>query len=299
MTLKEQATEATTNLDRKLNEANANKIVTVSREREKAEKQVQNRDHQNRLDKAAYEQQLMLERNNANTRIDKLKENFNSSMLTLEEKHKGSLEDVTKTTNEDKSLFMKKMQENRSNEIFAMKREFNKMMDATVQDYEQRIATYQRDNEYLKMSMNQKVANIIDQTDKKLESQRTLFEDRRSSDVKSQQIMMDQRETQLKKNFSEMNITYQKKIDKMQLESDTKLKLITNDYESKLKELKAMTSKELAQKETTHQVELDRLKQTYEAEKTRVVSSYESQIQTMKQGHKDQMDQMASYKSLS
>jgi phage host-nuclease inhibitor protein Gam len=194
---------------------------------------------------------------------------------------------------------MKKMQENRSNEIFAMKREFNKMMDATVQDYEQRIATYQRDNEYLKMSMNQKVANIIDQTDKKLESQRTLFEDRRSSDVKSQQIMMDQRETQLKKNFSEMNITYQKKIDKMQLESDTKLKLITNDYESKLKELKALTSKELAEKDSTQQVELERLKQAYEAEKTRVVNAYESQIENLKQGHKDQMSQMNDYKRLS
>ncbi|MCM2351081.1 MAG: hypothetical protein NDI69_13755 [Bacteriovoracaceae bacterium] len=298
-TLKKQASEATTHLDRKLNEANANKIVTVAHEREKAEAQVQNRDHQNRLDKSAYEQQLMVERNNANTRIDKLKESFHSSMKILEEKNQASLEDVTKVTNNDKAAFMKKVQENRSQELFEMKREFSKMMDGTVQDYEKRIANYQRDNEYLKMTMNQKVANIIDQTEKQLNSQRTLFEDRRAADIKGQQLLMDQRENQLKKKFSEMNHSYQKKIDKMQITNDTKLKLITNDYESKLKELKALTSKELAQKDTTQQVELERLKQAYEAEKTRVVNAYESQIENLKQGHKDQMSQMNDYKRLS
>jgi len=298
-TLKNQASEATTHMERKLNESNADKIVTVSHEREKAHKQVEGREHQNRLDRSAYEQQLMLERNNANTRVGKLKESFNNSMKSLEEKHKTSLEDVTKVSNQDKSDFMKKVQENRTQEIFEMKRAFSQMMDSTVQDYEKRIATYQKDNENLKMTMNQKVANIIDQTEKQLSSQRTLFEDRRAADQKDQQMMMDQRENLHKKKFSDMNITYQKKIDKMQIESDTKLKLITNDYESKLKELKATTSKELAQKDTAQQTELNRLKEAYEAEKTRVVSAYENQIESIKQGHKDQMAQVDNYKRLS
>lgn len=298
-TLKNQAAEATTHLERKLNEANADKIVTVSHEREVAQKQVSNREHQNRLDRAAYEQQLMLERNNANVRLDKMKETFNNSMKSLEEKHKTSLEDVTKVSNQDKSDFMKKVQENRTQEIFEMKRAFNQMMESTVQDYEKRIATYQKDNDYLKMSMNQKVANIIDQTEKQLSSQRTLFEDRRTADQKDHQMMMDQKENLLKKKFDDMNISYQKKIDKMQIESDTKLKLITNDYETKLKELKAMTSKELAQKDTTQQAELSRLKEAFEAEKARVVDAYENQIASIKQGHKDQMAQLDNYKRLS
>ena len=297
--LGEQSSLATANLDRKLNEANANKIVTVSREREKAEFEVQNREHQNRLSTSAYEQKLMLERTNANVRLTKLKENFNTSMKTLEEKNMAGMEDVTKVSNKDKADFIKKMQESRANENFEMKREFGKMMDATVQDYEQRLATYQRDNEYIKTNLTQKIQNVTDQTDKQLESQRTLFEDRRSADVKGQQLLMDQRESQLKKNFNTMNITYQKKIDKMQLESESKLKLITNDYESKLKELKAITSKELAVKDTTQQIELDRIKQSFDEEKTRIVSAYESQIEAMKKGHKDQMDSMTDFKRLS
>jgi hypothetical protein len=298
-TLKEQSSDATALMDKKLNESNANKIVTVAREREKADHQVQNREHQNRLDKSAYETQLMNERNSSKERLDKLKANFNTSLKTLEEKHKLSLEDVTKSTNQDKKLFTQKIQETRSNELFEMKREFGKMLDSTVQNYEQRLATYQRDNEYLKMSMDQKVQNIVDQTEKQLESQRTLFEDRRAADVKGQQLQMDQRENLLKKNFSSMNLNYQKKIDKMQIEGDTKLKLITNEYETKLKELKALTSKELAVKDNSHKEELDRIKQTYEAEKARVVDAYESQIDAIKKGHKDQMDQMTNYKRLS
>jgi hypothetical protein len=297
--LAEQSSVATANLDRKLNEANANKIVTVSREREKAEFEVQNREHQNRLSTAGYEQKLMLEKANSNVRLDKLKENFNTSINALEERNLAGMEDVTKISNKDKAEFIKKMQEARVNENFEMKREFGKVMDATVQDYEQRLATYQRDNEYIKTNLNQKIQNVIDQTEKQLDSQRTLFEDRRSADIKSQQLLMDERENSLKKNLNQMNLTYQKKIDKMQIESESKLKLITNGYETKLNELKATTSKELAMKDTTHRAELDLLKQAFEEEKNRVVSAYQGQIDAIKRGHKDQMDQMADFKRLS
>lgn len=298
-TLKVEASEAVAREDRKLNTLNADKIVSVSKEREKALAQVNNREEQNLLDKTAYEHKLMLEKNNANQRITKLKENFHTSMKSLEEKHKASLEDVTKVANQDKNLFVKKMQENRSNEVFEMKREFTKMMDATVQDYEQRLATYQRDNEYLKMSMSEKIQNILDQTSNQLESQRTLFEDRRAADLKDQQTMMDQREASLKSQLSQTNNSYQKKIDKLQIESDSKLKLITNDYENKLKVLRASTSKDIAQKDITHKTEQDRLKQTYEEEKNRLISAYEGKISSMKEGHKDQMEQMKDFKRLS
>ena len=298
-TLNAEAKEATTRMDKKLNESNANKIVTVAKEREKSEEQVQNREHQNRLDKSAYEAQLMNERNGANVRMKKLKENFNTSLKALEDKQLASVEDVTKSANLDKKAFIQKNQENRSNEIFEMKREFSKLMDSTVQNYEQRLATFQRDNEYLKMTMDQKINNILDQTQKQLETQTKLFEDRRAADVKGQQLLMDQRESLLKKNFSQMNLTYQKKIDKMQVENDSKLKLITNDYESKLKELKALTSKEIASKDANQLIELDRIKQAYEDEKQRIVSAYEGQIDNIKKGYKDQMSQLADYKRLS
>lgn len=297
--LKDQSTDATSRLDRKLNEANADKIVSVSREREKSVEQVSNREHQNRLDKQAYEQQLMLEKNNSNARIANVKETFNKTMTKLEEQHKTSLEDVTITTNKDKADFVKRMEENRSKEIFALKREFANMMDSTVIDYEQRLATYQRDNEYLKSTMDMKLGNLTQQTSKQLESQRTLFEDRRSADIKNNQILVDQKEHTLKSDMNRMSLNFQKKIDKMQIESDSKLKLLTNDYENKLKELRATTSKELAMKDANQQIELDRIKMAYEDEKTRTVQAYEGQISSIKKGHADQVDSLKDYKRLS
>lgn len=298
-TLKEQSVEATARQDKKLNEANADKIVTVTREREKATKEVNNREHQNRLDKSAYETQLMNERNGSSERLRKLKENFNQSLTTLEEKHNAAMQDVTKVSNSDKAEFMKKAQENRSNEIFEMKRAFGRMMDATVQDYETRLATYQRDNEYLKMNMSQKVQNITDQTEAQLASQKKLYDDRKMADTRDQQLLMDQRENQLKRNFSEMNLGYQKKIDKMQMENDTKFKLMVNEYETKLKEQKALASKESVTKDTNQQIELDRIKQTYEDERGRIVNAYESQIEALKNGHAEAMKQMQDFKKLS
>jgi hypothetical protein len=297
--LAEQSSVATSNLDKKLNEANANKIVTVSREREKAEFEVQNRENQNRLSTAGYEQKIMLEKANSNVRLTKLKENFNTAISSLEERNLAGMEDVKKVSNKDKAEFIKKMQEARSNENFEMKREFTKMLNATVQDYEKRLAIYERDNEYIKTELNQKIRNIMDNTEKQLESQRKIFEDRRSSDVKGQKILLDQRENSLKNELNLMNLTYQKKIDKMQIESESKLKLITNDYESKLRDMKSTTSKELSMKDALHQAELDLMKQAFEQEKVRVVSAYQGQIDAIKRGHKDQMDQMAEFKRLS
>ncbi|MBA2403531.1 MAG: hypothetical protein H0V66_02070 [Bdellovibrionales bacterium] len=298
-TLRTESAIGTANLDRKLNETNAAKIVEVSKEREKAEEQVTNRATQNRIDRAAFEQQMNLERRNSSDRLTKLKENFNSAMKQMEEKHQASVGDVTIVSNKDKAAFVKNMTENRNKEIFEMKREFTRLMDQTVQDYEIRLNNYQRDNEYLKMTMDQKVQNITDIAAKQIDSQRTLFEDRRAADIKDTQVLVDQKENHWKTAANHTNIMFQKKIDKMQIEQDTKLKLLTNDYENKLKEIKAITTKELAQKDTHQQIELERIKMAYRDEKANMVTAFENQIQDIKTGHRDQMDSMKNFKKLS
>jgi hypothetical protein len=298
-TLKTEKTEASARQERKSNELNAEKLVTVAKEREKALEQVQNREYQNKLDRNAYEQQLMLERNNANTRIKKLKENFNTSMKSLEEKNQQSLEEVTKASNQDKSEFLKKMHERRNSEVFAMKREFARLMDGTVQDYEQRLANFQRENEQLKMSIDQKVQNLVDQSDKQLATQKQIYEDKKVADQMGHQLLLDQRENSLKTEMNQMNLNYRKKMDHMQVESDRKLKLLTNDYENKLKELMASKSRDLNHKDMTHQVELERIKSAFTEEKSRIISQYENQISAMKVAHSEQMDQLKEFKRLS
>jgi hypothetical protein len=296
--LREQKVDAVASEERKINEANAKQLVIFAKERERGDKQIENHKDQNRVEKEAFESQLMHERHRANDRIVKLNEAFNKSMITLEEKHNAALTDVTSVSNKDKTQFYKQLEERRREEHFDMKRAFAKMMDDTIQEYENRLASYQRDNENLKMTMDQKVTNILDQTQKQIESQTKLFANRKSADLKDQQLLMDQRESQLKRNLSEMNSSYQKKIDKLMIENDTKFKLMTNEYENKLKENKAFTSKALADKDADHQIELDRVQQTYEATKAQIIDTYERQIEGMKEGHKGQLRHVANHRLL-
>lgn len=298
-TLKSENTDASIRLERKLNEVNAEKISTISHEREKNHKQLENVIYKSKNEQEAHDQQLIVERSAAKDRLNKLKENFNKSMTTLEEKNKLILQDVAKNNNVEKAEYTKKMNEARNQEIFSMKREFGKMFDATVEDYEKRISIYQRDNEHLKMLMDQKVQNIIDQTEKQVTSLRKNFEEQRSVEVKAQALMNDQRDYQHNTSVTQMNSNFQKKLDKLQVANDTKLKLLTNDYENKLKELQASTTKTVIEKDMTQAMEQERLKQAYEAEKVRMVTGYENQINEMKRTHQNQVEQLREYKRLS
>jgi hypothetical protein len=298
-TLKGESADATARLDRKLNDASIDKIVTVSKEREKAEAQVNNRETQNRLERQAFEQRISVDRNNANDRLNNLKQNFNTSISRLEEDHQVKLDDVTLVSNKDKAAFVKNVTESRNKEMFEMKREFAHLMDQAVQDFEQRLGIYKRDNEYLKMTMDQKVKNIIDQSDKKLESQTTLYEERISADHKNAMTLADQKEHNWKNTMYQTTTNFSKRIDKMQIDNDTTLKFLTNDYETKLKELKSTTNKEMAQKDSNKQIELQNIKTTYETDKQHLISFYETKINDLKTSFQEQIDSKKEYKSIS
>jgi hypothetical protein len=296
--LRKESANATANLDRKLFDANADKLVTVSYEREKAHEQVTNRERQNKIDKDTFERQLHVEKNNANTRMTKLKQNFNTSMQVLEEKHKNDITELSVTANTDKKAFQKDLNERRNNELFDMKREFTKLLDTTVLEYENRLGNYQRENETLRLEMDQKVGNIVDQMDKSLETERKLNNDKRTADLRSHQLLMDQRENSLKTQMNAMSTGYQRKMDNMQIENDRKLKLLTNDYENKLKQLASTKDKEINEKDMNHATEQERLKIAYAEEKNRLVSQYQNQIDSAKKTHAEQMEQMKNFKSL-
>lgn len=298
-TLKVESAEATMRKDRAVNDLNADRIITVTHEREKSADAVAGREYINRLDKQASEEQIMHERKMGGERLTNLKENFHKAMTKMEERTKLSIDDVTITSNEDKAKFVKDLNEKRSNEVFELKRDFSQSMDKTVQNYEQLLAGARRENSMLKMSMDQKVQNIMDQTEKKLESEKNIYDERRKSEIQDSQVAMDNREHKLRTEMNTVIVNYQRKLDKMQVDNDTKMKLITNNYENRLKELNALKSKELSGKENTHQIEVQRLKAAFEDEKGRLVSAYENKIAAMTAGHEERLLQLDEFKKLS
>ena len=180
-----------------------------------------------------------------------------------------------------------------------MNREFSRMMDSTVHEYEQRLAKYQRDNENMKLTLDQKIQEMTDQSEKQLESQRSFYEERRVADMKTHHILMDEKDSRHKTESMQLSMNFQAKIDKMQIASESKLKTVTSDYETKLRDLRVSTAKDMALKETNQKTEIESLKSSYEAEKSRLVSTYENQLKLAKDRHENQLAQMNEYKRLS
>jgi len=291
--------EANVNLEKKVNEINSDKIVEIAKQKDRSEKDMLNREEQFNLEKTRYESLIMNEKSSAKLRMDRLKESFNNSVANMEEKHKQSMDEINKNSHQDKAEFIKSVNEKRAEEVFDMKRDFTKMMDMTVQDYEQQLALLHRENENVKIALNQRINDLTDKYEKQINSERAAFKDRHDADIKSQQVLMDERESELKKNISQLSINYQRKIDKMIVENETKLKLITNEYENKLQDERSISNKEMSQKDGLHLGEIARLKENFEKERRRLVNTYEGQIETIKNSHKQQLNQINDYKRLS
>jgi hypothetical protein len=298
-TLKIENKRSTINMEKKINELNAERVDEMAKVKHENARKLDNLTYVGHQERVAYEKQLVQERQNAHERLEKLKQTFGKSMLEVEEKNKQLFEDITKVNQKDKTEFIKKMNEDRNKEISSMNQEFSRVMGSTVDDYEKRIADKQRENELLKMTMDQRIQGLIDTQEKEIESERKMVDQRAKAEIKALHVAQEQREGQHRTTLNQLNYSYQKKLDKMQVENDSKLKLITNDYENKLKELRNANNKTLADKELQLRMELDRFKQAGDAEKTALVSMYDNQISELKKSHETQVSQLKDYKRLS
>jgi hypothetical protein len=99
--------------------------------------------------------------------------------------------------------------------------------------------------------------------------------------------------------MNELMSNYQKKIDKMQFENDTEMKLMSKDYDNRFIQLKEFTRKELEAKDILTKSEINRLKETNENELTRLVNMYEAQIESIKNAHREQINNLTENKRIS
>jgi hypothetical protein len=99
--------------------------------------------------------------------------------------------------------------------------------------------------------------------------------------------------------MNELIANYQKKIDKMQFENDTEMKLMSTDYDNRFTAIKEFSRKELETKDNLTRLEINRLKEANENELNRVVNMYESQIESIKNAHKEQINNITDNKRIS
>jgi hypothetical protein len=297
--MKARGADYSAGLQKKENQANAEKLLEITHEREKAQTKTGILEKQNLTNKEDFERGLNFERNASNDKINNLKLHFNKSMSALEDKMRLSADEMKRANKDDKDAFIKQTNERQIKDLLDMKRDVAKSMDKTIESYEGRIAAYQRENENLRRTMDQKISDVVEYADKKLDSQKRLYEERRQAELNDQKIAMDQREHHIKQDTNSILVNFQKKLDKMQVENESRIKLLTNDYENKLRELAERNSKEKALDDAAHKLEVDNLKQTYATDKANLIATFESNIEGIKAGHEEQMNQMKNFKKLS
>lgn len=286
-------------IDKRTNQLKKEKMLTVAEERADNQNRL---DHQEQMGLAKsrdYERKLMQEKKMGDTRVKNLKENFHKSMTEIEGKLRENIEDVTRSANADKREFIKKENERTIQQLADMKAEFNRQLDQTIQSYEFRLSTAQKNFDELRMSSDQKMASMAQQAETELDYERKTASERRDAEVRGLKAAMDEAEHKHRMEVNGMMINYQKQLAKIQAQNDLKLKLISNDYETKLKDANATKSRELAEKDNYNRAELERLKSNYSDDKQRMVAAYEAKLQQLKDHHDTQMQQLTDFKKLS
>lgn len=297
-TLREENAEAASRLERKERELMADKIVSVASEREKAQRLHNVQTFASKAERDRYEAQINSERNLAGNQVTKLKENFNKSLQDLQTKNESFISQLKDQNDKDKLEFITKNSQERNSEILGLRRNFSKLMDTTVNDYEARLNAANRENAQLREELNQKVSFVMADADRQIKEQAQLYENKREADARATQTIMDKREANLKNKILEVSNSYMAKMDQQTYNSEMKMKSVISDYEGKLKQLEMNNNKILAEKQTLHADELKKLKSALEQEKAQIISQYENQINQLKLSQKQQIDQLNDYKRM-
>lgn len=298
-TLQSQASEAVGRQEKKEKELTADKIVELARQKESASRTLKNQMASQQTERLRHEEHLMQERNQASGKIHKLKEVFNQSLLDLQDKNEKFITSLKASTNEERSDFINNTQKQRSEEILELRRNFSKLMDSTIGDYETRIKSMERENARLKQDLDLKVSMVMENADNQIRLQQELYNEKKLADLKSNQSMMDARDSSFKNKILQLSDSFQQKMDNLSQVNELKTKQMVNDYEAKLKVKDALMAKTIGDKQARHNAELKTLKATTEQEKAQLISQYENQMNQMKLSHKQQIDQLNEYNKMS
>lgn len=298
-TLKKESSEAIGRLEKKDKELTAQKIVELARAKEKSSKTLKAQMVSQQADRIRHEEHLMQERNQASGQIKTLKENFNKSLQDLQDRNDRFVSELKNSTLDEKAEFIANSNKQRNEEILELRRNFGKLMDTTVSNYEARLKSVERENISLKQDLDLKVSMVMEEADNQIRLQTEMYNEKRIADQKSAQAIMDVRDKNFQNKVMELSDSFQKKMDNQSQVNELTMKKVVNDYENKLKMKDAQQNKVLAEKQARHSVELKTLKSALEQEKAQIISQYENQMNQLKLSQKQQIDQLNDYKRMS
>ncbi len=297
-TLQSEASEAIGRQEKKEKELIADKIVDVAKQKEASARTLKAQMASQQADRIRHEEHLMQERNQSSSQLHKLKDNFNKSLLDLQDKNERFVSELKSTTNEEKIEFINNANKARNEEILELRRNFGKLMDSTVGNYESRMKTMERENSRLRQDLDLKVSMVMENADNQIRLQQELYNEKKIADQKANQALMDARDTNFNNKILQLSDSFQQKMDNQSQLNELQNKQLVNDYEAKLKVKDALMAKTIAERQARHSAEMKSLKAAMEQEKAQLISQYENQMNQLKLSQKQQIDQLNEYKRM-
>lgn len=297
--VRSQSAENAANLQKEKNKITSEKLIAIASEREDALDKIEAKEKQNIADRNHFHSTINSERSKSQKKLENLKEHFHTSMTAMDQRLQNNMSELKRISDQDKAEYIKQTSQKHIEDMMDMRREMSKLMDMTVENYENRLSEAERENSALKSQMDQKVSDIVEYTDRKLDQQSRIYKQQRKAELTDQQLTQDQRDHEVKANTSKIISNFQQKLEKMQSQFDSKIKLLTNDYENKLREQGTLHSQEMSKKDVLAKAERDNLKRVHEDEKNAIIASFRENIEHLKKNHEDQMQQMKNYTKIS
>ena len=293
-----QSVEAANNMEKQNRSLTADKIVNMTKEREKSTKLQTQQEATMLAERTRYEHLLLTGKNDSNKKITELKENFNESLKRLEENNEKYVKDTKTIADTEKRDFILNTSKQRNDEITDLRRNFNILMDKTNSNSEELLHKENEENKRLKDALDLKVGFERENAENKVQQQTELYNNKRAADSKSSTEDNDRREADFRRQMRDLSTSYQRKMDLMQYNAEIKDKHTNREYQNQLKTQAQAHAKELAEQKSMSDMEIKRLTQLRETEKAQITTQYENELTQAKQAHQEMVDRLDDYKRM-
>lgn len=238
------------------------------------------------------------QKRNTNEKINKLKENYNTSLKDAQKKSDENFELARKEMIEDKRELQKRLHEQNAQQNADIRKMHFSKMNIMTNKYEKRIQELEVQNEMIQQNANDMIKDVMRKTSFEIDRQRKESMAAAKTQVDAERQIGQEKEANLtqkirdlEKNFSSkmnnQNNLHRQKMKETQFQADQKLK----SESQRLQTIIDQNNKFFAR-------EFQRLKLASETERQRLVTQYEDRIAKLQKVYKNQADELEQYNKL-
>ena len=234
----------------------------------------------------------------ANQQIETLKKKFGESMDDALERSQLSMNSMKDEMNKEKRELSEKLHEQNAFQEKFLRAAHAEKIEKLTDKYEEKLQSMQNKNEELRTQMHVKIKEVIEQTTREMDRQRSELEKSAKIEKANLRSVAEQQENELRKRIDEVHNTYTRKMDQDRLNNQSKVKELTFKYENKLKDERTKYQDIIDHNNRFFERELMRLKMSSDSERDRLITQYEGRIKQLQNAFQNKQRELEQFNQL-